>query len=174
MDIKKSLKITGRMIIDLVTMHPESFLTKKYDTGKPIYNLEVKVSLAKKTFDDTLSPAIEEIKMYGKAISVAQKLFTGFNYVTDQGYLLKGHNQNVETMKANLYIDENISGLIILDKMLKGKLKDNPMRPRVHFHQKPRGVYRIGVDGRYMYLQEIRGINKIEQKLEKIVKNTPH
>jgi len=134
------------------------------DKGKAIFNLEIDIG-----YQNRLRAELKT--QYGDPIEIAQRLIAGKRYVTDKGYLLKGHKKRLETRAGTLDIDEtsNAAGLIALDRVLKGEIPPigEPLlsggrvlctgeRPPVHFHYEDGGLDYVIAEQGALFLSEIR------------------
>lgn len=91
-------------------------------TGKPVKNIYVFLSADRDHFrDDIPSHSFPDLKTYQKAYKNAEVLH-GRHHLTDKGYLLRGFVEGLPSERAELNIDENISGLEVLNRSLRGEL----------------------------------------------------
>lgn len=125
--------------------------------GQPLYNLETKLLLYKTNFEGSSDKVMDDIKNYGRAISFAQKYLEGLKYVTEGGYIFHEAKAGLDTKQATLQIDSNVSGLIILDKLINGELKgiDKEFMPNVHIHFGNKSLDYIKTDRVYLFLYEL-------------------
>ena len=139
----------------------------KEDFGKMIYELYIDLVLHKTSFSTgvvSLVPVIDQIEHYGLAINIAKRLIKGSRIVTEKGYLLHdiGESAVLPRKSATLEIDENVPGLITLDKILRGEIEDSNIRPIVHIHYEGESgrlndiKVERGPHKSYLYLPEVR------------------
>lgn len=99
---------------------------------------------------------INMLEIQGQAISSAKKL-AGEWIVYKDGKLVKKDDQkvrkNIKSLDATLDVESNLSGLVVLDRVVTGEIEHNQDRPVPHIHfsngniefiKAKKGEYRLG------------------------------
>ncbi len=147
-----------------------------FGKGKPIYNLDIQLSLEKYSFADEIDP-LSAIAVYGHAIVVAKALLTGPMHVTEKGYMLKGNVSGLEQRTAILDIEDNAVSLNKMERILKGReLERHETQPSILTYMKTRhhfNPHRIQAAGNKLYICEVRHGYQVEKQPEKQLQNLP-
>jgi len=138
--------------------------------SKEFYILEIRADYS--TLND-YRKNVNMLEVQGLAVHSAKKL-DGQWIVYEDGKLVKREYQKVpndiKSLEAKLDVESNLSGLVVLDKIVTGKIAHNQNRPVPHIHFSNGNIDFIKAEkGKYVlgYNEEYHKLSKrMEQRLK--------
>ncbi|MDD5417635.1 MAG: hypothetical protein PHW96_01975 [Candidatus Nanoarchaeia archaeon] len=138
--------------------------------GKPLFLLELKLNLDKTNF------TIKELRDYGVAVKFAEEHLTP-SCVTEKGYILKIHRDNVRIEHAHLQLEESFGDLLNLEGLLSDSIMNQIKENKPDWHKNliihpdngDCAIFTVKTDeNRQLYIKEINDNYKANHRRKRI------
>lgn len=127
------------------------------ELGRPFKKITFSIKCEKTVFDGKgLLSAEDEIKMYGLAINILERVFWGEWVITEKGYITRWCVNDLSEYKADIEVENNLSFINNLSKFKKGKKDIETLDIRIHFHFENGTVEYIKADEDGFYLESMK------------------